>query len=146
MTRQEALAELKDRVRCAEWVDEDYVDCVSTEALKIAIEALEREVSMCRGLDKIAENIARSSESSEVVALLRIEEVKTMVKKHFTILESIDRHLIQNREESTEVGLELVNKFQKEAMLRLLKYAGYDCEVLNELDDFLMMRISRKSN
>lgn len=45
MTRQEALAELKDCVRCAEWVEEDYVDCVSTEALKIAIEALEREVS-----------------------------------------------------------------------------------------------------
>ena len=45
MTKQEALAELKDRVRCAEWVDEDYVDCVSTEALKVAIEALEREVS-----------------------------------------------------------------------------------------------------
>ena len=45
MTRQEALAELKDRVRCAEWVDEDYVDCVSTEAPKVAIEALEREVS-----------------------------------------------------------------------------------------------------
>ena len=45
MARQEALAELKDRVRCAEWVDEDYVDCVSKEALKVAIEALEREVS-----------------------------------------------------------------------------------------------------
>ena len=45
MTRQEALAELKDRVRCAEWVDEDYVDCVSTEALKVAIEALERDIA-----------------------------------------------------------------------------------------------------
>ena len=45
MTRQEALAELKDRVRCAEWVDEDYVDCVSTESLQVVIEALEREVS-----------------------------------------------------------------------------------------------------
>ena len=45
MTRQEALEELKTHVRCAEWVDEDSVDCVSTEALKIAIEALEREVS-----------------------------------------------------------------------------------------------------
>lgn len=44
MTRQEALAELKDYVRCASWVDEDYVDCVSVEALKIAIEALEREI------------------------------------------------------------------------------------------------------
>ena len=45
MTKQEALAELKDRVRCADWTDEDYVDCVSKEALKVAIEALEREVS-----------------------------------------------------------------------------------------------------
>ena len=45
MTREEALAELKDCVRCAEWVDEDYVDCVSTEALKVAIKALEREIS-----------------------------------------------------------------------------------------------------
>lgn len=146
MTKQEALAELKDCVRCAEWVDEDSVDCVSTEALKVAIEALEREVSMYRWLDKIAENITRSYESSEVVALLRTEEVKAIVKKHFATLESIDRHLIQNREESTEVGMELVNDFQKEAMLRLLKYAGYDCEVLNELDDFVMMRVSRKSN
>ena len=33
--RQEALAELKDRVRCADYVDEDYVDCVSKEAQKI---------------------------------------------------------------------------------------------------------------
>ena len=45
MTKQEGLAELKDRVRCAEWVDEDYVDCVSTEALRVAIEALERDIS-----------------------------------------------------------------------------------------------------
>lgn len=43
--KQEALAELKDLVRCASWVDEDYVDCVSVEALKVAIEALEREIS-----------------------------------------------------------------------------------------------------
>lgn len=43
--RQEALAELKDLVRCASWVDENYVDCVSVEALKVAIEALEREIS-----------------------------------------------------------------------------------------------------
>ena len=45
MTKQEALAELKDRVHCAEWVDEDYVYCVSIEALKVAIEALERDIS-----------------------------------------------------------------------------------------------------
>ena len=44
MTIQEALAELKDRVRCAGWVDEDYVNCVSKEALRVAIEALEKSV------------------------------------------------------------------------------------------------------
>lgn len=43
--RQEALAELKDLVRCASWVNENYVDCVSVEALKVDIEALEREIS-----------------------------------------------------------------------------------------------------
>ena len=45
VTRQEALSELKDHVRCAGWTEEDYADRVSTEALKIAIEALEREIS-----------------------------------------------------------------------------------------------------
>ena len=146
MTKQEALAELKDRVRCASWADEDYVDCISIEALKVAIEALEREVSMCRGLEKMAENMERSGETQEIKALLRDEEVKQMIKTHRGLLELIDQHLIHNKEESTDVHMELVNNFQKEAMLRLLKYAGYDCEVLSELDDFLMMRVSRKSD
>ena len=44
MTKQEALAELKGRVRCAGWADEDYADCVSIEALRVAIEALEKSV------------------------------------------------------------------------------------------------------
>lgn len=144
MTKQEALAELKDRVRCADWVDEDYVDCVSTEALKVAIEALEREVSMCRGLEKMAENMERSGETQEIRELLRDEEVKQMIKTHRGLLELIDQHLIHDKEESTDVHMELVNDFQKEAMLRLLKYAGYDCEVLSELDNFMAIRVSRK--
>ena len=45
MTKQQALEELKDRVRCADWTDEDYVDFVSKEALRVAIEALERDIS-----------------------------------------------------------------------------------------------------
>ena len=146
MTKQEALAELKDRVRCASWADEDYVDCVSTEALKVSIEALEREVSMCRGLEKMTENMERSGETQEIRALLRDEEVKQMIKKHYSLLESIDECLIEERKKSVEVGMELVGDFQKEAMLRLLKYAGYDCEVLNELDDFVTMKVSRKPN
>ena len=146
MTRQEALAELKDRVRCAEWVDEDYVDCVSTEALKIAIEALERDISMYRGLEKMVENITRSGETQEIRALLQEEEVKQMIKKHYGLLELIDERLIEEREESIEVGMELIGNFQKEVMLRLLKYSGYDCEVLSNLDDFVTMKVSRKSN
>lgn len=144
MTRQEALAELKDLVRCASWADEDYVDCVSTEALKVAIEALEREVSMCRGLEKMTENMERSGETQEIRALLRDEEVKQMIKKHYSLLESIDERLIEERKKSVEVEMELVGDFQKETMIRLLKYAGYDCEVLSDHDDFVMMRVSRK--
>lgn len=142
--KQEALAELKDCVRCADWTDEDYVDCVSKNALKIAIEALEREVSMYRGLETMAENITRSDEAQEIRALLRDEEVKQMIKTHRGLLDLIDQHLIHDKEESTDVHMEFDNDFQKEAMLRLLKYAGYDCEVLSELDDFVMMRVSRK--
>lgn len=146
MTKQEALEKLKTYVRCAEWVDEDSVDCVSTEALKIAIEALEREVSMCRGLEKMAENMERSGETQEIKALLRDEEVKQMIKTHRGLLELIDQHLIHDKEESTDVHMEFDNDFQKEAMLRLLKYAGYDCNVFDDDDCFVGMKISRKSD
>lgn len=146
MTKQEALEELKGRVRCVDWIDEDYVDCIAKEALKVAIEALEREVSMCRGLEKMAENMERSGETQEIRALLRDEEVKQMIKTHRGLLELIDRHLIHDKEESTDVHMELDNGFQKEAMLRLLKYAGYDCEVLSNRDDLVAMRVSRKPN
>lgn len=146
MTRQEALAELKDCVRCAEWVDEDSVDCVSTEALKVAIEALERDISMCRGLEKMAENMERSGETQEIRALLRDEEVKQMIKTHRGLLELIDQHLIHDKEESIDVHMEFENEFQKEAMLRLLKYAGYDCDVFDDDDCFVGMNIRRKSD
>ena len=141
MTIQEALAELKDRVRCASWVDEDYVDCISVEALKVAIEALEREVSICHGLEKMEENMERSSETQEIRALLRDEEVKQMIKTHRGLLELIDQHLIHDKEESTDVHMEFDNGFQKGAMLRLLKYAGYDYDVFDDDDCFVAMKI-----
>ena len=146
MTKQEALEELKSCVRCADWIDEDYVDCVSKKALKVAIEVMEREVSMCQGLGKMVENITQSGEIQEIRALLQEEEVKQMIKKHHGLLELIDERLIKEREESIEVGMELIGTFQKEVMLRLLKYSGYDCEVLSNFDDFVTMKVSRKSN
>lgn len=146
MTRQEALVELKDHVRCASWTDDDYVDCVSTEALKVAVEALEREVSICSGLDKMAKNMERSGEIKGIRALLQDEEVKQMIKTHCGLLELIDRHLIHDKEESTDVHMKFENEFQKEAMLRLLKYAGYDCDVFDDDDCFVGMNIRRKSD
>lgn len=146
MTKQEALAELRDHVRCASWTDDDYVDCVSVEALKIAIEALERDVSMYRELDKIAENMEWSGEIQGVRSLLQDEEVKQMIKTHRGLLELIDQHLIHDKEESTDVHMEFDNGFQKETMLRLLKYAGYDCDVFDDDDCFVGMKISRKSD
>lgn len=113
MTKREALEELKTYVRGADWTDEDYVDCVSKEALKVAIEALEREVSMCRGLEKMAENMERSSGTQEIKALLRDEEVKQMIKTHRGLLELIDQHLIYDKEESTDVHMEFDNGFRK---------------------------------
>ena len=44
MTKQEALEELRSHIHLAEWVDEYYVDCVSREALEIAIDALEKSL------------------------------------------------------------------------------------------------------
>lgn len=43
MTREEACAELVERHECAKYVDSDYVDAVSIEALEIAIEALKAQ-------------------------------------------------------------------------------------------------------
>ena len=42
MSNQEALTEIKERILVTEYVDSSYVDCVSIEALRIAIKALEQ--------------------------------------------------------------------------------------------------------
>lgn len=97
MTKQEALAELKDHVRCADWINEDYVYRVSKQVLKIAIGALEREVSTYLGLEKMVENVTRSGKTKEIRALLQEEEVKQMIKKHYSLLESIDERPIEER-------------------------------------------------
>ena len=44
MIKQEALEKLKNHVRVADWLDEDYVYRVSKEVLKVAIEALEESM------------------------------------------------------------------------------------------------------
>lgn len=40
MTREEAVNELNDRIKSAEYVDSDYIDCVSVDAVKMVISAL----------------------------------------------------------------------------------------------------------
>lgn len=85
-----------------------------------------------------------SGETQEIRALLRDEEVKQMIKTHRGLLELIDQHLIHDKEESTDVHMEFDSNFQKEAMLRLLKYAGYSCDIFSDEDCFVAMRIRRK--
>ena len=44
MTREEACNELVERYDCAKYVDSDYVDCISIEAIEIAIACLRHEL------------------------------------------------------------------------------------------------------
>ena len=44
MTNEEAIERLKRRLKCAEYVDSDYCDCVDIEAIKVAIDALEKQI------------------------------------------------------------------------------------------------------
>lgn len=48
MKIEEALEELKSCLRCANYVDEIYVDCIPKEAVEIAIKALEEEINQSR--------------------------------------------------------------------------------------------------
>lgn len=43
MIREEALVELKERVACAKYVNEEYADMVDVNALEVAVKALEQE-------------------------------------------------------------------------------------------------------
>lgn len=45
MTREEAYVELVERHKCTKYVDSNYVDCISIEALEIAIEALKERLA-----------------------------------------------------------------------------------------------------
>lgn len=66
-----------------------------------------------------------------------------MIKKHYGLPELIDKYLINNKRDSTKIILNRINDFQKESIIRLLKHAGYDCEVLSDCDDFVTMRVSK---
>lgn len=67
-----------------------------------------------------------------------------MIKTHRGLMELVDRHLIHDKEESTDVHMEFDSNFQKEAMFRFLKYSGYDCDVFDDDDYFIAMKIRRK--
>ena len=41
MTREEAVAVLKERISCAKYINEDYADMVDVKALEMAIKSLE---------------------------------------------------------------------------------------------------------
>lgn len=114
MTKQEALEELKSRLRGAEWVDEDYVDCVSKEALIIA----ERE--------------------------LQNQKIRDRIQDYSTLLETINKRLIQNREKSFIATFICWDIDQKNFYFDLISQCDCDIKILEDNDLIMRGKISRK--
>lgn len=116
MTKQEALEELKSCIRCADFADEDYVDCVSKEALIIA----EREIQN--------------------------QKIRGRIQDYSTLLETINKRLIQNREESFTATFICWDIDQKNFYLDLISQCDCDIKILEDNDLRMCGKISRKSN
>ena len=116
MTKQEALAELRDRIRNADWADEDYVDCVSKEALRIA----EREIQN--------------------------QKIRGRIQDYSTLLETIDKRLIQNKEKSFTATFICWDIDQKKFYFDLISQCDCDIKILEDNGLVMRGRISRKSD
>lgn len=66
MTREEAVNELNDRIKSAEYVDSDYIDGVSVDAVKMAISALSVPET------NVGDAIYRQAEIEAIEALLEV--------------------------------------------------------------------------
>lgn len=116
MTKQEALEELKSHIRCADWADQDYVDGVSKEALIIA----EREIQN--------------------------QKIRGRIQDYSTLLEAINKRLIQNREKSFTATFICGDIDQKNFYFDLISQCDCDIKILEDNDLIMRGKISRKSN
>ncbi len=116
MTKQEALEEIKSYIRSADWADENYVDCVSKEALIIA----ERE--------------------------LQNQKIRGRIQGYSTLLETINKRLIQNGEESFTATFICGDIDQKNFYFDLISQCDCNIKILKDNDLIMRGKISRKPN
>lgn len=116
MTKQEALAEIRSHIRNADWADEDYVDCVSKEALIIA----EREIQN--------------------------QKIRGRIQDYSTLLEAINERLIQHKEKSFSATFICWDIDQKKFYFDLISQCDCDIKILEDNGLTMSGKISRKPN
>lgn len=116
MTKQEALAEIKERITNADSIDSDYCDCVSKKALIIAKREIQNQKIRCR------------------------------IQNYSTLLETIDKRLIQNREKSFTATFICWDIDEKKFYFDLISQCDCDIKILEDNDLVMRGRIIRKSD
>lgn len=116
MTKKEALEEIKERITDADNTNSDYCDCVSKKALIIA----KREI--------------------------QDQKIKIGIQSYSTILEAINKRLIQHKEESFTVTFICWDIDQKNFYFDLVRQCDCDIKILKDDDLVICAKISRKSD
>lgn len=85
MTREEAIKEIEDRVQTTEYIGGNYVDCVDIEALRMAIEALQRSDHIADG-GKKDEHLREVTKKVDVISRqAAIEDAREAFKRNPTM-------------------------------------------------------------
>ncbi len=116
MTKQEALEEIKERITNADSTNSDYCDCVSKKALIIA----KREI--------------------------QDQKIRGRIRDYSTLLEEINKRLIQNRKKSFTVTFICWDIDQKNFYFDLISQCDCDIKILEDNDLIMRGEISRKPN
>ena len=79
MTREEIIEEIRTQIKCSEYVDEDYADCIKLETLKSVLELLDKEPcedvisrkAVIDTLDRMLKALEEDSTKEEYYELLK---------------------------------------------------------------------------
>ena len=116
MTKREALEEIKERITNADSINSDYCDCVSKKALVIA----KREI--------------------------QDQKIRGRIQDYSTLLEAINKRLIQHKEKSLAVTFICWDIDQKKFYFDLVRQCDCDIKILEDNDLVMRAKISRKPN
>ena len=116
MTKQEALEEIKERITNADSINSDYCDCVSKKALVIA----KREI--------------------------QDQKIRGRIQDYSTLLEAINKRLIQHKEKSLAVTFICWDIDQKNFYFDLVRQCDCDIKILEDNDLVMRAKISTKPN